>query len=104
VIWWQHVLALAGGLALIGFLVFNYRRLPAIWRGDQAPTLRNPLFTVYPRSYVSYMCFLTAFVGGFALLLIVRRRIMGTRAVQRLAVGHARRRADPRRAFGSSTR
>jgi hypothetical protein len=70
VIWWQHVLALAGGLALIGFLVFNYRRLPAIWRGDQAPTLRNPLFTVYPRSYVSYMCFLTAFVGGFALLLI----------------------------------
>jgi hypothetical protein len=70
VIWWQHVLALAGGLALIGFLVFNYRRLPAIWRGDQAPTLRNPLFTVYPRSYVSYLCLLTAYVGGFALLLI----------------------------------
>ena len=68
--WWPRLLALAGGLTLIGFLAFNYRRLPAVWRGDPAPTLRNPLFTVYPRSYVSYLCLLTAFVGGFALFLI----------------------------------
>jgi hypothetical protein len=59
-----------GGLTLIGFLVFSYRRLPTTWRGDAAPTLRNPLFTVYPRSYVSYLCLLTEFVGGFALFLV----------------------------------
>ena len=65
-VWWHRLLIALIGLVPIGWLCVRYAQLPAVWHGGKPPWMArsNRLFAVRPRSYVTYVCVASCYLGG----------------------------------------
>jgi hypothetical protein len=71
-VWWHFVVVLLLGLVPIGWLGVRYAQLAAVWRGERPRFMAgsNRLFSVYPRSYLTYLATATCYLGGPGILLL----------------------------------